>query len=232
MLSSFTAKEDYRMTRARRTMAALAWTGLMSIVSATALADGKAPAMTSAGCQVQVTGSTSASWKGVWQKPVLGQPAKVGVGSDHWLTDDDFKQAFTAIAKMNGSHSPSVEEMMKKDPKLILLLLNCMDKDSGLSLGPNTASTYKDVPFAPKSYKIGTGARAPGQFGVVTLMVGKHPFRASEGTLDITKFDLEGIAGTFTFKANAIPKEPGKTIEVVGTFNFPCTGAGGRCKAK
>lgn len=197
-------------------------TCLALICAGQASAADKAPTLSGKGCQVEVTGNETASWKGVWQAPVLGSPTNVGTASDHWLTDDDSRKQLTLAVG-----AQKVEKYMKSDPRGILLIINCVAEGGGVILLPAAKSKYKDVPFAPKSYKLADSNLAvPGQFTLATVKVGKNYYGVKQGSLDIKKFDQTGIAGTFSLKAEKM----GKVIDVSGAFDFPCTGNGSKCK--
>jgi hypothetical protein len=51
-------------------------------------------------------------------------------------------------------------------------------------------------------------------------------YKVKTGSLDIKKFDLTGIAGTFSLKAD----KKGQEINLPDAFDFPCIGGGSRCK--
>ena len=92
---------------------------------------------------------------------------------------------------------------------------------------PSGNSKYKDIPFVPKSYKIVRSRDAvPGTFTSLGVKVGKKRFKLKAGTLDIKKFDLTGVAGSFAIKAES----KGETIDVSGAFDYPCTDSGHRRK--
>ncbi len=220
------------MTRTRRPFVVAALTGLAMISAGSARAADKTAPLAGKGCKVEVTGGINARWKGEWRKPTLGQATNIGASSDYWLTDGDLKQAFTALAGPKDHKAKKVEEWMKKDPKLILLLLNCITDEGSVFINPTPTSKYKDVPFGARSYKIGESrSTVPGQFLASSLRIGNNLFRVSEGTLDITKFDREGITGHFSLKADLqTSPDKGKAISVEGSFDFPCAGSGGRCR--
>jgi len=218
--------------RILRSLTLVASMGVASLVATRSFAADPAPAMTGKGCQVKVSGSVSASWKGTWQKPTVGKPAKVGAGTDYWLSDADLRKALTGLAglfnkKSDAEKAKEVEKGMKKDPRLMLLLINCATDEGSIFLMPAQGAKYKDVPFTPKSYRIASSRTAkPGDFVLLPIKVGKQRFKVQGGTLDIKKFDLTGIAGSFSLKA----EKKGEAIDVTGAFDFPCTGGGSRCK--
>ena len=119
---------------------------------------------------------------------------------------------------------------MKRDPKFMLLLVNCGADGGSIAFAPGNDSKYADVPFKPGKYPLTANAK-PGEISVTVGLrpAGKHQsFDLSEpGTLDITKFDLTGLTGTFTFKAKSFDGK--QAIEIKGSFDYPCVGAA--CKS-
>lgn len=188
---------------------------------------GASAASNNGGCEVTVTGDVSASWK--------GRGGASALGSDYWYSDDEMKKIVGTLKSAN----ESVDDAMKKDPRLYLLILNCTSTEGGgknsISLFPSSKSKYKDVPFQPGEYVIPKqgglgGGENPGEFGVL-LSVGESGFKVAEaGKLKITKFDKTGIAGTFSYKGEeAIAQGTPKKISVEGKFDFACP-AGDNCK--
>jgi len=200
---------------------------------------GDLPAKTGPGsCQVDVTGDVTVSYK--------GQGGASAVGSDYWLTDDEIRSAVSMVTGLGSKASDAekkkaVDEAMQKDPRLYLLILNCVSGSGAgknlLSLMPSSDSKYADVPFKPGQYTIPSGgllggAAKPGEFSVL-FALGDDSYRVTQdGKLNITKFDKSGIAGTFNFTAEQGFTDQGakaKKISVSGQFDFPCAG-GGNCK--
>ena len=193
-----------------------------------------APAGTPAGkCSFAVTGDVALNVEGISTKnPPNG---KAMATADYWQTEDQIRSALHVISGLDSKKSKDavdaeVDAAMKKDPKFMLLLINCGADAGSINFGPGKDSKYADVPFKPGKYSITSDAKA----GEITAMVnlrppGKHQsFRLSEpGTLDITKFDLTGLTGTFTFKAKSFDGK--QAVEIKGSFDYPCVGAA--CKS-
>ena len=190
-------------------------------------------------CEVHLTGDVKADLVADHARGVHVAVGKAMATTDYWLTDDDLRQALEMMAKVMTKAPDAarvkakVDEGMKKDPRLVLLLINCGTDDGLLTMGPGGKSHYADVPFAPKKYAIAptSAASKPGDMGV---MLGLHhgkdhqSFLVSDpGTLDITKFDATGIAGTFHFAAKEM--RSGKKVVVDGKFDYGCVG-GHKCK--
>jgi hypothetical protein len=160
-------------------------------------------------CEVKVTGDLTVDYK--------GQGGSSAVGSDYWLTDDEIRSAVSVLSGLGNNASDAekkkaVDAAMKADPRLYLLILNCIsgsgDAKNSLSLLPSGSSKYADVPFKPGQYTIPKGgllggADKPGEFSVL-VSLGKDAYQVSEdGKLNITKFDKTGIAGSFSFRSTA-----------------------------
>lgn len=177
-------------------------------------------------CEVKVTGDI--------QTTFTGTGGTGAVTSDYWYTDDEMKKILGILK----SGDESVEDAMKKDPRLFLLLINCgtgANAKESISIMPSNGSKYADVPFKPGEYAIPVqgalgGAKKPGEFNVL-LSVQDGVWKVSEaGTLKISKFDKTGIAGTFSFKSEETFAEgTPRKINVSGTFDFACPD-GDNCK--
>jgi hypothetical protein len=160
-----------------------------------------------------------------------GNAGKVIAGTDYWMTDDELRSALKTMSGLMSKKSDSdiaaeVEADMKKDPRLVLLLINCANDQGHLNLMPSGGSHYADVPFGPKKYAISPDPKA-GEFTLMFGLIGADGKRTSyrpsaPGTLELTKFDKTGIAGTFHFVAQTFGKD--KTVTVDGTFDYSCRG--------
>lgn len=176
-------------------------------------------------CEITATGDLSFTAKGSGN---MGS-----VGTDYWLTDDEMKMALGALVGIAGGSKLSdaekaqkLDEAMKKDPRFMLLLLNCKTDDATLTIGPAKDTKYKDVPMKPGSYKFAPTMKAkPGDMTVLSnIKVDKGLWAAQDGKLDITAWDKKHIAGAFEIQ---IAKRdfgggPGKKATLKGSFDFPC----------
>jgi len=183
-------------------------------------------------CEVHVTGSQTVDIIGT--KPRGHQDGKVSAGSEYWLTDDELRSALATFVRLGGD-KPSkdeinrkVDEAMKKDPRLWLLLMNCSTDDGFLNLSASDSSKSTDIPFGPHTYVIASDPKA-GEFGgMFSIQRAKHTsyHLAAPGKLEITKFDATGITGTFGFEAET--RDKSQRVTVKGSFDFGC--AGRKCK--
>jgi hypothetical protein len=187
-------------------------------------------------CQVTVTGAEKVEWTGYWTEPVaVGGSGDVGAVSEYWMDEGQIR---TMVSMLHGLGSKSeadkkkkVEAAMKRDPRWLWMLnLNCKADEGTLNLMTSSKSGSKYVPLGPKSYPVAGGGMGLGEVGgpgefAVQLAINKEPYIASGGSVEIKKFDMAGVSGSFSLQAKS---RAGKQIEVKGTFDYPCTG--GRCK--
>lgn len=158
---------------------------------------------------------------------------KVSAGTDYWMTEDEQRSALKTLAgvmskKSDDEIAAEVEANMKKEPRIMLLIVNCSADDAHINLMPGGNSKYADVPFAPKKYAlVPTQSAKAGDFVTMFGFTPPGGTRSSysvtePGSLDITKFDKTGIAGTFHFVAKSFKGD--KTVTVDGKFDYGCLG--------
>ena len=182
-------------------------------------------------CEVHVTGSQTVDIVGTAAR---GRPnTKVSAGTEYWMSDEELRSALGTFARLGGDKlskeavERKIDEGMKKDPRLWLLIVNCKSDDGFLNLSASNSSKSSDVPFGPRTYVIASDPKA-GEFGAMFMIErGKHTsyHLAAPGKLEITKFDASGIAGTFSFEAEASDKS---RVTVQGSLDFGCSGR--KCK--
>jgi hypothetical protein len=88
------------------------------------------------------------------------------------------------------------------------------------------SSKEKDIPLKPGTYQIvgKSGAEVkPGEVLAGALTFSKGMYDATNGTLKIDKFDMEGIRGSFTINGREA-LTGAKPILIEGTFAMPCRG--------
>jgi hypothetical protein len=183
-------------------------------------------------CEVHVTGAQTVDIVGI--KPRGRQDGKVSAGTEYWLTDDELRRALATFVRIGGNKlskdeiDRKVDEGMKKDPRLWLLLVNCSTDDGFLNLSASNSSRSSDIPFGPHTYVIASDPKAGEFSGMFSIKQGKHTsyHLAAPGKLEITRFDATGITGTFGFEAETRDKT--QRVTVKGSFDFGC--AGQKCK--
>ena len=190
-------------------------------------------------CEVQVTGDVTTSFVATRAKSApVEEMSRLGAAADYWLTDDEIRKGLDMLQRSFASSSKpptdaeiaaKVDQAMKEDPRVMLLLLNCGKGESHLTFSPTKGSKYADVPYGPKKYRLTAADDKPGDFTLMFPSVEidgqKTGLAPGDGTFEITKFDDTGIAGTFTFPATA----DGKKVTVAGSFSYACAG-GSKCK--
>ena len=76
----------------------------------------------------------------VGTKPRGSQNAKMSAGSEYWMTDEELRGALAMMVRIGGDKPAKeevdrkVDEAMKKDPRLWLLIMNCSTDDGFLKL--------------------------------------------------------------------------------------------------
>jgi hypothetical protein len=183
-------------------------------------------------CEVHVTGAQTVDIVGT--RPRGRQDGKISAGSEYWMTDDELRRALATFVRIGGNKPTKeeidrkVDEGMKKDPRLWLLLMNCSTDDGFLNLSASNSSRSSDIPFGPHTYVIASDPKA-GQFSAMfSIQQAKHTsyHLAAPGKLEIAKFDATGITGTFGFEAETHDKT--QRVTVKGSFDFGCLGQ--KCK--
>ncbi len=208
--------------------------------SATSTAPATASAVAADGpedrCEVHVTGDETFSFVGTRPRGQRGG-GKIVAETDYWMTDDELRQALSVVASLGKKSSADTDAEvtagMAKDPRFMLLIVNCgVDGQGFFNLSPTNGSRYEDVPFEPATYRLASNHTAkPGDFRAM-LSIEPGGKRAGfsvidGGTVELTRFDDTGIAGTFAF--DAVSYSGDKKVKVTGRFDYGC-GAGSRCK--
>jgi hypothetical protein len=88
------------------------------------------------------------------------------------------------------------------------------------------SSKEKDIPLKPGTYEIvgKSGAEVkPGEVLAGALTFNKGMYDATNGTLKLEKFDMEGVKGSFTINGREA-LTGAKPILIEGTFSIPCRG--------
>lgn len=192
---------------------------------------GPAAAETTNRCEIAVTGDATASIKA--EATAASARGKLAAVVDYWLSDSELRTALGVLVGFDSKASAAdkqrkLDEAMKKDPRFMLVVINCLTDDGGLVLSASGPSRYADFPMKPGTHPI-VPTTAP-RAGDVTAMfhlttAGKRDSYtvAEPGKLVLTQFDRKGIAGSFTFKAQGRGKTP-RHIEVAGKFSYACSG--------
>jgi hypothetical protein len=193
-------------------------------------ASDSSPAMvestTDGGCAVTVTGDYSTTI------------AKGSASSDHWLSEQEVADARddTVTTQANSTAGNTLPVAADVAPVFSWLIISCGDSSGeGFSLLANAGASADDVPFGPGTYAITpgflSGSEDRTQFSaIVDVGDGERMFSLTSGTIEITKFDSSGVAGTVEMELEqSFSGGTPKRAVLVGEFEFPCSG-GARCQ--
>lgn len=182
---------------------------------------GAGPVAGSAVEEASAAGACDVTIEGAVTMKDHGPGGPSAIATDYWMSDADLRAAITALEK-----DPSkVEEALKSDPRLMTLLMNCNGEHANISFMPKSGTKYADMPQAPRKYELAVDK--PGSFQVLFLL-DKDSYRVKSGSLEVTRFDDTGLAGTFAFVANKL--EGNGEVKVTGTIDFPCPPGYSKCK--
>ena len=134
------------------------------------------------------------------------------------------------------------EEERKKlvEMKNPMLEFGCSAEDANgqmeISVGASTMyMSQAEFPFGPGTYQIVEGGsdkygNEP-HFIYGSFLNGDATLWSTKGTLTITRFDDQGIAGSFSLEAQ--DRMQPRTVKIEGTFDMPCRGGlvEGGCRA-
>lgn len=183
-------------------------------------------------CEISVSGDANTTIKA--DVPATTTQGNVAASTDYWFSDAQLRMALSALQGIGKKLTPAekerkVEEAMKKDPRLMLLLVNCLTDEGGVILATSRGSKYADVPLKPASYTI--AAERKSKAGEFTVMFHLSPGGKREsysvkepGKLALTRFDKKGVAGTFRFNAEQQFSKPPRSVAVTGSFKYHCLG--------
>ncbi len=188
----------------------------------TATADDGTPA--GGECTVTITGDREETW-------TFGQSV-YAMSSDYWLSEDDLRGTVEALGvEISGG---TYEELAERgEPVITFLSVGCLDPDDlilGASVTPTNLTRASDLPMGPGSYPItggffdadGAAGTIVGEFAVSTdELYGTVP---GTGSLEITRWDLERIEGSFSFDARESFVDSPREISVSVTFSYQCGG--------
>lgn len=100
-------------------------------------------------------------------------------------------------------------------------VVNCHGPDVKFSILPGGGK--KDgMPFSPKKYEFKKGT---GDANVMVTFGPKHTLGDPNGTVEITRFDKQRIAGTINLSGKLVPG--GGNVKVTGSFDYACPGLSG-----
>jgi hypothetical protein len=180
-------------------------------------------------CEFVVSGDATASVKADVESTTSN--GKVMAGTDYWSSEAELRRTLQAVGgpskTSDAERQRKIDEQMKKDPRLTILLINCLTDDGGVIVVASPLSKYADVPMKPATYKIASqGADRAGEFSAkVRINIGgkRQGYDVLSGKLVLGQFDKKGLAGTFALEAQDHGTPP-KQVEVTGKFSYACAG--------
>jgi hypothetical protein len=182
--------------------------GLASLfVTAPALA---APPAEDDRCELRVEGDVTAT--------ALSAGGRMMVGTDYWLDEDARRKALSATIK----DPAKLEAALHKDPVFYILTMTCGDESNKVTLMASGASKYADFAFGPGRHAIHDAFKAKAGEATAMAKAGGERYGSVDGTLDISRWDTSGIAGTFqiTSSRTDFKTKVTKNVTVHGTFKL------------
>ena len=157
-------------------------------------------------CELRMTAPESTDWTTYWTP--TGGPSQVH--SVHWG---------------NAQEKEGAEKALMANP----LQITCSSNDSpGISVSLTaSAATEADIPMAPGTYPIFGRMQPPvkgAQIVASNLTYDGRDFDSTKGTLTLSRFDSEGVEGSFTIDG-AETNDAAAPIHLEGTFEIPCIAA-------
>ncbi|TMQ17819.1 MAG: hypothetical protein E6J90_21705 [Deltaproteobacteria bacterium] len=179
-------------------------------------------------CEFTVTGDATASVTADVESTTAN--GKVMAASDYWNSEAELrKQIAFAVGggKLGDAEKQrKIDEWMKHDPRLLVLAINCLTDDGGITVRASVLSKYADVPLRPGSYSIASeGTERAREFSAKLRFTAggkRESYWVDSGKLVLSQFDKRGLAGTFTLKAR--DRINAKHVEVTGRFKYACAG--------
>ena len=180
-------------------------------------------------CEMHITGDLNLSFQVPQTIVGYSTPGDAAAVTDYWRTDDELRSEYAAHSRwMNQSDADitrGADAMLARDPKSVVLSIICGKDQVLLTLDNGKGAKYANVPMKPGTYRIlpRTDAGPSDMTGIVLVTnSGKqtHYEIDGQGQLDLTQFDLKGIAGKFSLEAQ---KGTGR-MKISGQFHFICQG--------
>lgn len=160
------------------------------------------------------------------------------MGSDYWTSEEDLRATVETLGEdiAGGSYD---ELTARGEPVVTFLSLSCQDPNNlvqGALATHNNATRRPDMPMGPGVYPIsgGLGDAAEGQPGSIIAGFATDDDALwgtvdNSGSLEITKWDMSAIEGSFQFDAEEGLVESPRMIHVLVEFSFLCSGFHSGC---
>jgi hypothetical protein len=177
-------------------------------------------------CTVTVTGDREESW-------TFAQEI-TSFSSDYWISEEDLRGTIDFLGEdiAGGSYD---EIVARGEPIITFLQVSCSNPDDlveGALVLPGNATRATDLPMGPGVYPITGGLFGADEVAAGTMVASfgvadedeLYGTIADSGSLEITRWDLDGIEGSFSFDAQqAFVDENPKQVSVTVQFSFVCT---------
>ncbi|MEJ0087359.1 MAG: hypothetical protein WDO72_16930 [Pseudomonadota bacterium] len=162
-------------------------------------------------CKIRMTAPEQHQWTTYWDPKGA---ALSGEGPSH-------------VHSIYWANAEEKESLRDKNTAIPIDITCSSDGPPGVSVSLAAfSSKEKDIPLRPGTYQIvgKSGAEVkPGEVLAGALTFNQGLYDATNGTLTIEKFDMEGVRGSFTINGREA-LTGAKPILIEGTFSMPCRG--------
>lgn len=175
-------------------------------------------------CTIVVTGER----EGTWTFP----QSIYSISTDYWMSEDELRETVEFLGEdiAGGSYDELVE---RGEPVITFLSVGCSNADNLIEGGTVThtnATLASDLPMGPGSYPIVGGFFDAD--GPASTVIGEFSLSNDEmyntvgdsGSLEITKWDMGAIEGSFSFDAVEAFVDDPREIRVTVEFSYVCPG--------
>lgn len=175
-------------------------------------------------CAIVVTGER----EGTWTFP----QSIYSISSDYWMSEDELRETVEFLGEeiAGGSYD---ELVGRGEPVITFLSVGCANADNlieGATVTHSNATLGFDLPMGPGSYPIVGGFFDAD--GPTATMIGEFSLAddelyntvADSGSLEITRWDMEAIEGSFSFDAVEAFVDDPREIRVTVEFSYVCPG--------
>lgn len=174
-------------------------------------------------CTVTISGDRDESW--------TFEQATTSFSTDYWLAEEDLREVIEFMGEdiTGGSYDELVAAGM---PIVTFLQISCSDPANliqGALVTHTNATLSSDLPMGSGSYAISGGlfdADGPAGTVIADLSVNEDEVYGTiegSGSLEVTRWDLDGIEGSFSFAAQEAFVDNPAEIEVAVSFSFVCS---------
>jgi hypothetical protein len=195
---------------------------------------------TTAGLKSEGAGSCKVKFSGGSTQGIDGKGGVSALGSDYWYSTDQLQNALDQINGAASSTTSGGDTAKKKveagEFVVTGLTLNCFETVGdhySVNFTTSSHANRTNFPFKAAKYALSPSSSGDSLFTVLIAAGRGKIWKLTGGTIDITKFDNNGISGTFSIDATEDTFGQGTpgTLHGEGTFDMPCA-AGDKCASK